>query len=840
MRTSSHYLFALSIAACLTACGDDDDSNFNPVNPNPGPSDQLSATLVGHAVLPAASFSGGPTSGTRIGAGPINEQPVPFTGKQPVQGFSALLLEQAEGAGGNGVYLAMADNGFGSIESSADHNLRVYRIKPNFNGILGGDGSVAVLGYFELRDPGRHIPFTITNQFTNDRVLTGADFDIESMQRARDGSLWFGDEFGPFLLHTDAQGVLLEPPIELPDFDNPGETLRAPQNPFQEEATAIRIMNAVRRHAEQHGNERVPVFSPFEVMLDYDGADPSAHAGRGDNQVPGLGDAAGNVFSIQSLQRAGYPIVSWTVNDEDRMDELLDLGLEGIISDRPDLLLQAVAEFDANGDGTPGDYLTAEGLIDSEQFDAQGHRGARNLRPENTLPAMEAALDNLMTTLETDTGITRDGVPVLNHDPYIEPGKCRLESGETYDATSKVLVKDHTVAEIQTMFICDGVIRDGTPQTNDRTLSPVSMQFASDHGLADEYIMPTLGQLFDFVDAYIDYYELGAGMTHPDADKRYANAMKVRFNIETKLNPRSDVDALGNVFEQRTAAFRPFANAVAETIEGRNLEARADIQSFDFRTLLHVQERFPAIRTVYLFGDFPIVGGMGSGTNLQDEGGASSPWLAGMYWPYRETTRTRPFRVPGSGGFEGMAISPDGTTLYTLMEKPIDDSNALLIHEFDIATRQYTGVRHSYPLDSAPDAQFPTSHAIGDFIMIDATRGLVIERDWLEGTLDAYKKIHLVELSAEGGEVTKTELVDLIKISEPYGISIGQADDVGVGGSEFAFPFITIESVVLLDGRRIVVANDNNYPFSVGRHAASGLPDDNELIVLELPQTLLP
>jgi glycerophosphoryl diester phosphodiesterase len=86
----------------------------------------------------------------------------------------------------------------------------------------------------------------------------------------------------------------------------------------------------------------------------------------------------------------------------------MNLRVNGIISDRPDLLLEAVKEFDANNDGIPGDFLTAEGLIDIAKFDAQGHRGGRNLRPENTIPAMEVALDNLMTTLELDCGVTAD------------------------------------------------------------------------------------------------------------------------------------------------------------------------------------------------------------------------------------------------------------------------------------------------------------------------------------------------------------------------------------------------------------------------------------------------
>jgi len=62
-------------------------------------------------------------------------------------------------------------------------------------------------------------------------------------------------------------------------------------------------------------------------------------------------------------------------------------------------------------------------------FDAQVYRGARDLRPENTMPAMEAALDNLVITLETDCGLTRDEVATLGHDPTLDPGRCRRGDG---------------------------------------------------------------------------------------------------------------------------------------------------------------------------------------------------------------------------------------------------------------------------------------------------------------------------------------------------------------------------------------------------------------------------
>jgi glycerophosphoryl diester phosphodiesterase len=259
------------------------------------------------------------------------------------------------------------------------------------------------------------------------------------------------------------------------------------------------------------------------------------------------------------------------VNDKPRMSELLKAGVSGIISDRPDLLLEAVREFDANKDGTPGDYLLADGRIDASKFDAQGHRGARNLRPENTLPAFEAALDNLMTTLETDSGITRDGVSVLKHDPYIEAQKCRRADGQPYAFADEVLIKNLTLAQLQSGYVCDKLFR-GPEQRNDVALSPVSAQLATAKGYISPYVLPKTQDLFDLVSAYITYYSTGAGASHPAAAQRVANARQVRFNIETKLNPRSDSDAHGNVYRERTVSAQQMADTLAGLIVANNLQ----------------------------------------------------------------------------------------------------------------------------------------------------------------------------------------------------------------------------------------------------------------------------
>jgi hypothetical protein len=188
-------------------------------------------TLEGFASFAADTFAPGPTSGQFIAA--TNGRTPPFVDKQPVQGVSSVLRAW------NGDFLVMADNGFGAQNNSADFVLRVYRVSPDFRTRHDGDGTIDVRTFFSLRDPDHKITFPIVADrefyysssiavdpaIRERRLLTGGDFDIESFREAPDGTLWFGDEFGPFLIHTDRRGRVLEKPIPLPG-------VQSPQNPF--------------------------------------------------------------------------------------------------------------------------------------------------------------------------------------------------------------------------------------------------------------------------------------------------------------------------------------------------------------------------------------------------------------------------------------------------------------------------------------------------------------------------------------------------------------------------------------------------------------------------------
>jgi hypothetical protein len=207
-------------------------------------------------MLPAASFLDGPTSGHFIGG--ANGVTGPFEASQPVQGVSALLPEAS------GRFLAMSDNGFGTKANSPDYVLVAYRFVPSLKTSAGGEGTIGFEIAMTLRDRERKIGFPIVAEketyrpapeapaeeaapeestgpdeqaiavdpaIKEGRLLTGADLDIESFRRMSDGTFWFGDEFGPFLIYTDASGVLLRAPVPLPGVKSPQNPLLGDEEP---------------------------------------------------------------------------------------------------------------------------------------------------------------------------------------------------------------------------------------------------------------------------------------------------------------------------------------------------------------------------------------------------------------------------------------------------------------------------------------------------------------------------------------------------------------------------------------------------------------------------------
>jgi hypothetical protein len=211
------------------------------------------------------------------------------------------------------------------------------------------------------------------------------------------------------------------------------------------------------------------------------------------------------------------------------------------------------------------------------------------------------------------------------------------------------------------------------------------------------------------------------------------------------------------------------------------------------------------------------------------------------------------FEVRRSKGFEGMAASPDGKLLYPLLEGPLwseatngwemkDGKQFLRILEFDVAKGEYTGRSFKYLLEA-------NGNSIGDFNMIDATSGLIIERDDTEGDVAQacngpakpdcfnvpakFKRIYKIDFAQADAEgfVKKVGYIDLMDIADPD----KKARQGGKDG-KLTFPFFTIENVEIVDADHIIVGNDNNLPFSSGR--ALGKLDDNEFVLLKVSDFL--
>ena len=191
-------------------------------------------------------------------------------------------------------------------------------------------------------------------------------------------------------------------------------------------------------------------------------------------------------------------------------------------------------------------------------FDLQGHRGARGLLPENSLPAFQRALEIGVTTLELDIAVTKDGVLVVHHDPALNPDITRDASGRFLEGRGPV-IHSLTWAELQAYDV--GRLKPGTAYAKS----------FPDQQPVDGTRIPRLSDLFDLV-------------------KRSGDE-RVRFDIETKLSPDAP---------DETPAPEAFARALVDEIRKAGMASRATIQSFDWRTLQVVQKIAPEIPTSYL------------------------------------------------------------------------------------------------------------------------------------------------------------------------------------------------------------------------------------------------
>lgn len=188
-----------------------------------------------------------------------------------------------------------------------------------------------------------------------------------------------------------------------------------------------------------------------------------------------------------------------------------------------------------------------------------GHRGARAIKPENTIVAFEEALRLGVDVLEMDIGITKDRVAILSHDRFINQDICQYEDGKR--VTEKIPIFSLTLKEVK-KFDC-GSIRN--PKFPKQITSPKEK-------------IPTLDEVFNYV-----------------KNSKWPVAAKVEFNIETKIeDDRSDLGPLPD----------EFAKIVIGVINKHGMLSRTILQSFDYRTLRVARKEVPTLRLSALVEGF--------------------------------------------------------------------------------------------------------------------------------------------------------------------------------------------------------------------------------------------
>ena len=213
-------------------------------------------------------------------------------------------------------------------------------------------------------------------------------------------------------------------------------------------------------------------------------------------------------------------------------------------------------------------------------LDAQGHRGARGLFPENTIEGFRRTIDLGISTLELDLVITKDHIPIVYHDFYINSNLCLDENGDSINNKKNYLIYDNTLREIK-QYDCGSLNPD-----LERFPEPPRINIPGER-------IPTLYEVFDLIHEY------------PNRN--------IWLNIEIKFNPE----------KQLTAPINIFVSEVIKIIKKYNSTDNVNIQSFDWEVLEIVKSIDPNILTAGLL-DYSTV--------KSSNDSIPSPWLNGIHF----------------------------------------------------------------------------------------------------------------------------------------------------------------------------------------------------------------
>ena len=191
-------------------------------------------------------------------------------------------------------------------------------------------------------------------------------------------------------------------------------------------------------------------------------------------------------------------------------------------------------------------------------------------------------------------------------------------------------------------------------------------------------------------------------------------------------------------------------------------------------------------------------------------------------------TRTDIPRLAHSRGLEAMDLAGDNQTLVAILEGTVggDTPRTLRVQRYDTSAGKWLSPTLIYELD--PDTQ-----SVTDMSLVEGNRFVVIERDDQQGDAARSKRVYSIDLdrAVPGKPLQKKLVIDLLSIGNARGLATSTQP-----GTPFRFPYLTTESIQVLDRKHVVIVNDNNYPATGGRGA--NVKDATEWIWLELANPL--
>ena len=185
-------------------------------------------------------------------------------------------------------------------------------------------------------------------------------------------------------------------------------------------------------------------------------------------------------------------------------------------------------------------------------FDLQGHRGARGLAPENTLPAFKKALELGVNTLELDVSVTKDKKLLVSHEPWFNREICLDSTGNRIAEKDSIRLNiyQHTYKETQ-KYDCGSLGNERFPEQQKQNATK-----------------PLLTAVIEMAEKF-----------------SAVNNTSINYNIEIKSLPAGD-----NIYHP---APEEFSDLLINVLKEKLPKERIVIQSFDFRVLKYIHENYP-------------------------------------------------------------------------------------------------------------------------------------------------------------------------------------------------------------------------------------------------------